>query len=80
MDGFNSILDTGWVDRRSEDDEIQINRWKGVVIRLKGKLVKIIKDVGGKFDDYLISPKIRQILLNWVYKLTEKDLFINSRN
>ena len=80
MDGFNGILDTGWVDRRSEDDEIQINRWKGVVIRLKGKLVKIIKDVGGKFDDYLISPKIRQILLNWVYKLTEKDLFINSTN
>ena len=80
MDGFNGILDTGWVDRRSEDDEIQINRWKGVVIRLKGKLVKIIKDVGSKFDDYLISPKIRQILLNWVYKLTEKDLFINSRN
>ena len=80
MDGFNGILDTGWVDRRSEDDEIQINRWKGVVIRLKSKLVKIIKDVGGKFDDYLISPKIRQILLNWVYKLTEKDLFINSRN
>ena len=80
MDGFNGILDTGWVDRRSEDDEIQINRWKGVVIRLKGKLVKIIKDAGGKFDDYLISPKIRQILLNWVYKLTEKYLFINSTN
>ena len=80
MDGFNGILDIGWVDRRSEDDEIQINRWKGVVIRLKGKLVKIIKDAGGKFDDYLISPKIRQILLNWVYKLTEKYLFINSTN
>ena len=80
MDGFNGILDTGWVDRRSEDDEIQINRWKGVVIRLKGKLVKIIKDAGGKFDDYLISPKIRQILLNRVYKLTEKYLFINSTN
>ena len=80
MDGFNGILDTGWVDRRSEDDEIQINRWKGVVIRLKGKLVKIIKDSGGKFDDYLILPKIRQILLNWVYKLTEKYLFINSTN
>ena len=80
MDGFNGILDTGWVDRRSEDDEIQINRWKGVVIRLKGKLVKIIKDAGDKFDDYLISPKIRQILLNWVYKLTEKYLFINSTN
>ena len=26
-----------------------------------------------KFDDYLISPKIRQILLHWGYELTEKD-------
>ena len=36
----------------------------------------MIKDVGGKFDDYSISisPKIRQILLHWGYKLTESDL------
>ena len=33
-----------------------------VVSRFRGKLVKMIKDVGSKFDDYLISPKIRQIL------------------
>ena len=26
-----------------------------------------------KFDDYLISPKIRQILLHWGYELKEKD-------
>ena len=25
----------------------------------------MIKDAGGKFDDYSISPKIRQILLHW---------------
>ena len=28
----------------------------------KNRLVKMIKDVGGKFDDYSISPKIKQIL------------------
>ena len=39
-----------------------------------------MKDVGGKFDDYPVSPKIRQMLLHWGYKLTEKDLLINSTN
>ena len=33
--------------------------------------MKMIKDVGSKFDDYLISPKIRQMLLHWGYELTE---------
>ena len=28
------------------------------VIRYRGKLVKIIKDAGSKFDDYSILPKI----------------------
>ena len=39
-----------------------------------------MKDVGGKFDDYPVSPKIRQMLLHWGYELTEKDLLINSTN
>ena len=69
-----------WLGRRSEDDERQINRWKGIVSRFRGKLVKMIKDGGSKFDDYSISPKIRQILLHWGYELTEKDFFINSKN
>ena len=34
----------------------------------------MIKDAGTKFDDYSISPKIRQILLHWGYELTESDL------
>ena len=50
------------------------------VDRFKGKLVKMIKDAGGKFDDYLNLPKIRQILLHWGYELTEKDIFLNSTN
>ena len=41
--------------------------------RFRGKLVKIIKDPGSKFDDYSISPKIRQILLHLGYELTEKE-------
>ena len=41
------------------------------VNRFRGKLVKMIRDVGSKFDDYSISPKIRQILLHWGYELTE---------
>ena len=41
---------------------------------------KMIKGVGSKFDDYSISPKIRQILLHWGYKSTEKYFFINSTN
>ena len=53
----------------------KINRWKGTVSRIKDKLVKMIKDVNSKFDDYSISLKIRQILLHWGYELTEKDFF-----
>ena len=40
----------------------------------------MIKDVGSKFDDYSISPKIRQISLHWGYKLTEKDFFNELSN
>ena len=47
-----------WLGRRSLNDETQINRWKGIVSRFKGKIVKMNKDGGSKFDDYSISPKI----------------------
>ena len=56
-----------WLGRRSKDDKRQINRWKKIVSRFRGKLVKMIRDVGSKFDDYSISPKIRQILLHCGY-------------
>ena len=64
-----------WSSRRSEDDERKINRWKGIVSRFRGKLIKMIKDAGSKFDDYSILPKVRQILLYCSYELTEKDFF-----
>ena len=48
-----------WLGRRSKDDERQINRWKKIVGRFRGKLVKTIRDAGSKFDDYSISSKER---------------------
>ena len=38
---------------------------------------KLIRDTGSIFDDYLISPKVRQILLQWGYELTEKDFLMS---
>ena len=62
-----------WLGRRSLDDKGQINKWKIIVSRFKGKLIKMIKDVNGTFDDYSISPKLRQILLHWGFELVESD-------
>ena len=56
-----------WLGRRSKGNERQINRWKGSVSSFKGKLVKMTIDFDGKFHDYSILPKIRQILLHWGY-------------
>ena len=64
-----------WLGRRSKDDERQINRCKKIVSRFRGKLVKMFKDTGSKFNYYSVSPKIRQILLHWGYELTEEDFF-----
>ena len=51
---------------------------KKIVSRFRGKLVKMIRNAGSKFDDYSISPKIRQILLHWGYELTEKDFELSN--
>ena len=45
--------------------------------RCRGKLVRMFRDAGSKFDDYSSSPKIRQILLHWGYELTEKDFLVS---
>ena len=60
--------------RRSKDDERQIKRWKVIVKRFKGILIKMIKEADSKFDDNSISPKIRKILLHWGYELVESDI------
>ena len=67
-----------WLGRRSKDDERQIKRWKGIVNRYKGILIKMIKDADSKSDDYSISPKIRQILLHWGYELVESNAVLKK--
>ena len=79
MVGFSGILGIGQVEDQKMIKDKLIDG-KKIVSRFRGKLVKMIKDVGSKFDDYLISPKIRQILQHWGYESTEKDFFINSTN
>lgn len=74
----------GWIQwycnfflgRRTDDDERQISRWKGLTGikgRFRKSLINQIIRKNGKYDDYKISPKIRQTLQHWGYALTEKD-------
>ena len=39
----------------------------------------MIKDAGSKFDDHLISPKIRQVLLHWGYELAENIFLLTQQ-
>ena len=64
-----------WLGRRPKDHKRPIKRWKKIVSRLRGKLVKMIRDDGSKFDDFSISPKIRQILWHCGCELTKKKCF-----
>ena len=79
INGFSGISDTDWIEDLQMIKDKLIDG-KKVMGRFKGKLVKIIKEAGSKFDGYSISPKIRQILLYWGYEFTEKSFVINSTN
>ena len=76
MVGF-IILGIGQVEDQEMTKDKLIDR-KKTVSRFRGKLEKMIKNSSSKFDDYLISPKIRQILLHWGYELTEKDFKLSN--
>ena len=64
--------------RRWKDDQRQINRWNKIVSRFRDKLLKMSENSGSKYNDYSISPKIRQILLHWDYELTKKDFELSN--
>ena len=83
-DWIKDLHPYGWVHwycdyyqgKRGPDDERQIKRWLGVAGsrgRFMRFLVTLILKKGGKWDDETISPKIRQTLLHWGYKLTKSD-------
>ena len=82
---INSQDPYGWVEwychfyngRRSDDDERQVSRWKGIASengRFRKRLINMIKDKKAKYDDIQISPKIRQTLLHWGYIVKKKDV------
>jgi len=62
--------------RRTEDDERQIGRWKkcaGEKGRWKNNLISKIAKAGVAFDNYGVSPVVRQTLQHWAYQLTSED-------
>jgi len=74
----------GWVQwycdfyngKRSQDDKRQIQRWirtAGPNSRFRRVLINLINKNNAKYDDFSISPKIRQTLQHWGYVLTEND-------
>ena len=79
----------GWVHwycdffsgKRCDDDERQISRWKKLAGH-KGRFMRFLvtqilkkskESKNKKWCDESVSPKIRQVLQHWGYKLTKKD-------
>jgi hypothetical protein len=75
----------GWVHwycdffngKRSIDDDRQIKRWTrtaGPKSRFRRWLINMINKKKTTYNDFNISPKIRQTLQHWGYVLTKQDL------
>lgn len=75
----------GWVQwycdfysgKRSADDERQIKRWvqtAGPNSRFRKALINMIKRKGTTYNDFRVSPKIRQTLQHWGTQLTSNDM------
>ena len=62
---------------RGSDDERQIKRWLGIAGpngRFRRRLINMINEKNVQFDDYSVSPKIRQSLQHWAYQITKDDI------
>jgi len=62
--------------RRTEDDERQISRWMkccGPKGRWKNNLISKIAKAGVAYDNFGVSPVVRQTLQHWGYVLTQDD-------
>ena len=62
--------------KRGADDERQISRWcktAGPNSRFRKALINMIHKKKKKYNDFEISPKIRQTLQHWGYRLTNRD-------
>jgi hypothetical protein len=83
---INKFQPYGWVNwycdfylgERGEDDGWQVKRWiqtAGPESRFRKRLINMIKKKGSAYDDFTISPKIRQTLQHWGYELNRRDFF-----
>ena len=57
------------------EDHRQMVRWlrlAGTRGRFRNRLIRLILEKRAKFDDPTVSPRIRQTLQHWAYKLTKK--------
>ncbi|XP_042562808.1 uncharacterized protein zgc:113208 [Clupea harengus] len=62
--------------RRTKDDERQMSRWAkctGVKGRWKNNLITKIVRSGCGYDNFTVSPVVRQTLQHWGYRLTQED-------
>lgn len=65
-----------FIGKRGSDDERQIRRWNnltGPKGRFRNNLIGQIIRKNTTYNDFSVSPKIRQVLQHWGYKLTKKD-------
>jgi len=68
--------------RRTEDDERQIGRWArcaGETGRWKNNLISKIVKAGCGWDNYGVSPVVRQTLQHWAYQLNKEDFDKNAK-
>jgi hypothetical protein len=65
-----------FIGKRGSDDERQIRRWNnltGPKGRFRNNLIGQIIRKNTTYNDFSVSPKIRQVLQHWGYKLTKRD-------
>lgn len=61
--------------KRGPDDKRQVDRWTrtgGPNSRFRRMLINLIHNKNTSYDDFNISPRTRQTLQHWGYRLTQK--------
>lgn len=68
--------------RRCDDDKRQISRWVKYAGkdtgRWRNRLINMCIKKNKDYNDYSVSPVIRQGLQQWAYKLTKKDFDLHK--
>lgn len=65
-----------YLGRRTDDDQRQISRWlkcAGDKGRWRNNLISKIVHSGCSYDNFGVSPVVRQTLQHWGYRLNKED-------